>query len=63
VNAVAAKIEPRAVPFLDLGPAILGESSGRDLAVHAIDSHPNDIAHRAAATAIEQLLRSRNLVF
>jgi hypothetical protein len=63
VNAVAAKIEPRTVPFLDLGPAILGESSGRDLAVHAIDPHPNDIAHRAAATAIEQLLRSRNLVF
>lgn len=51
------------VPFLDLGEAILRRYSQLELRVHAIDGHPNEMAHRAAAEMLFEFLRAEGLVW
>lgn len=51
------------IPLLDLGPALLDGSAIRpELAVHAVDGHPNEIAHGIAAEALERFLRAERLI-
>jgi hypothetical protein len=49
------------LPALDLLPVFRGQRA-EDLWVHVTDHHPNEVAHRQAAEAIERFLRARALV-
>jgi len=44
------------IPFLDLLPTFRGHRSA-DLWVHPVDRHPNEIAHRMAAEALQPVVR------
>lgn len=50
------------VPYCDLGDEILRRAAGRDLSVHPVDPHPNDLAHELAAEELESFLRGRRLI-
>lgn len=50
------------VPVLDLGDALLTGDYQKDLMVHPIDGHPNEIAHRIAAERILDWLEEEGLM-
>jgi hypothetical protein len=58
VATATSALQGTGIPFIDLGPSLFaGGQSEADLAVHAIDGHPNEMAHRRAAVALEAFLR------
>ena len=54
--AVSSALQGTDVPVLDVGSALLEEHTTDALRVHDSDPHPNEIAHRVAAEAIEGFL-------
>jgi hypothetical protein len=51
------------VPLIDLGPALLRDHPNeKELKVHAVDGHPNEIGHRLAAEELERFLRAEKLI-
>lgn len=62
VDAVNEGVRGTDIPVLDLGPTLLEEHSPDEFIVHPTDAHPNEIAHRLAAEAIEHFLRSHGLL-
>jgi hypothetical protein len=62
-KAVDDGLKGTGVPILNLQDALLsGDRDGRELHVHAIDGHPNEIAHGIAAVEIERFLRAEGLL-
>jgi hypothetical protein len=62
-EAVTEGLRGTGVPVLNLKDALLRDGRNVDeLQVHAIDGHPNEIAHRIAAEEIERFLRTENLL-
>ncbi len=55
-------VQGTAIPVLDLGPTLLSDHKFEELVVHAVDHHPNEVAHRLAAEEIERFLRFHGLV-
>ena len=62
VTAVSSRLQGTDIPFVDLGHALLKDHTPDDLKVHRIDANPNEIAHRIAATEIEQFLRRNHFI-
>ena len=63
VEAVRNGVAGTDVPVLDLGPTLLrGLKSEKEIWVHAVDGHPNEVAHRLAAGEIETFLRANRLL-
>lgn len=63
VEAVNEGVQGTAIPVLDLHEALLGDGRDeRDLWVHPIDGHPNEVAHRLAAAEIERFLRAQGII-
>ena len=58
-EAVMAAMTARGVDVVDLLPAYRG-TPAKDLWVHPLDRHPNDLAHRLAAEAIAERCRGSN---
>lgn len=50
------------IPLLDLGKALLEEHPNKDLKVHEVDGHPNEIAHMIAAQEILALLQREKMI-
>jgi lysophospholipase L1-like esterase len=61
LQALAATLRGTDIPYHDLGPALLRDP-GRDLKVHPIDGHPNEVAHRLAAEELLQFLQAQHLL-
>jgi hypothetical protein len=49
-------------PFLDLRDVLLSDSTGRNLHVHPLDRHPNEVAHEIAAESILEWLEREGLI-
>ena len=70
MRQIASKgLEKAGIPLLDLSPYLPGRHSLKELYVHcdghpddALDSHPNEIAHRIAAEAIRDFLVREKLL-
>jgi hypothetical protein len=63
VADVTEGLEGTGVPLLDLGKTLLGgEFTERELKVHEVDGHPNEIAHRLAAEEIDRFLQGAGLL-
>ncbi|MGE3957975.1 MAG: hypothetical protein AB7H96_14745 [Vicinamibacterales bacterium] len=61
-RAVSSRLKEGDTPFTDLGvAAVQGQAPGA-LTVHPLDDGPNDVAHAAAATALERFLRSNGII-
>ena len=50
------------IPILDIRSALFARHSPEQLHVHAIDAHPNEIAHAIAAREILSLPQSESLI-
>jgi len=61
-KTVSEGLKGTGIPVLDIGNALLKNHSYADLAVHEIDGHPNEIAHRIAAETIYQLIKEKKLL-
>ena len=62
VAAVRTALSGTGIPMLDLGTVLQGDRHDeRDLHVHAIDRHPNELAHRLAAGEIERFLHDAGM--
>jgi hypothetical protein len=61
IKQVTKGIEGTGIPVLDLGNALFETQAYNDLIVHAVDEHPNEIAHGIAAREILNFLQSENL--
>jgi hypothetical protein len=55
--AVADSCRTAGIPWHDLRPALRGRAS-RELWVHPVDMHPNEVAHRLAAESLAPLVRT-----
>ncbi len=60
-DQVAATCQKEGIPFLDLREEFRG-FHGPELWVHPTDQHPNETAHKLAATAIVKEILSENLL-
>lgn len=61
-DTVTKGLEGSGIPLLNLRDALLTNRKPGELAVHPIDAHPNEEAHRIAAREVERFLRERGLL-
>lgn len=65
-DSLFAAVEPAmrqaGVPFKDLGVDLMQGRGWKELAVHEIDGHPNELAHRIAAESLVDWLKANSLV-
>ena len=55
---VTEALQGTGVPIVDLGPMFL-KHSAEDLLVHAVDAHPNHIAHRIVARELSSFVKEK----
>lgn len=61
-ETMAVELSDAAIPVIDLQAVLYQNHERDDLTVHAIDGHPNEIAHEIAAHTIESFLYKTGFV-